>query len=638
MTTNRSPFNLDDVIINSELARRPSRAPDYVAENSALIALAQTMADSPQMILQKLVETTLRLCRADTAGISLLEKHDGAEVLRCEAVAGVYADRVNGTMPRDASPCGTTIDRNATQLMYMAERVFPALTAEPPVVEALLVPFHVNAKPVGTLWIVAHDEGRKFDREDERIIKVLSQFASAAWHLWMSAQTEQRRVVQSAAANEALQLQISERHRAEDQLQQLNSELERRVTDRTRDLITANADVWRTLEEGKQLQEQLRQSQKMESVGTLAGGLAHDFNNLLNIIQGYSLSIMQHTDDPEKIIQDVQVIRETVQQGAALSQQLLTVVRKTDAKSDLTDVNGLLRRLTSLLAETFPRTLTINLEIEPDMPKVMANANLLHQARLNLSVTARDAMAEGGNLCHRTRKVSGAELLARFPDANSERYVCIDVADTGAGIKEEIKSRIFEPFFTTKEPGQGTGLGLSVVYGIVSSQNGFIEVASEVGRGSVFHIYLPIAKEQAALPVTTQPSVGNRKGEGTRHNETLLFVEDEVRQLHLMQRFLEAQGFKVLTARDGAEAVDVHLQHKDEIALVVLDLGLSKLNGWEAFQMMKKLNPKIKGILASGYLTPEVSKMAKGAMSGVIPKPYDPIEILAKIEGAMGRA
>jgi hypothetical protein len=225
MTAERSRFNLDDVIINSELAHRPSRSPDYKAENNALMTLARTMAESPQTILPKLLETALQLSRADMAGISLLEKDDGAEVFRWEALAGPYAARLNSTTLTDASPCGTTIDRNAPQLMYMAERFFPGLTAEPPVVEALLIPFHVEAKAVRTLWIVARtDEGRKLDHEDERIIKVLAQFASAAWHLWTSAQTEQRRVLQSAAANEALQLQINARHRAEAQLQQLNND------------------------------------------------------------------------------------------------------------------------------------------------------------------------------------------------------------------------------------------------------------------------------------------------------------------------------------------------------------------------------------------------------------------------------
>jgi two-component system, cell cycle sensor histidine kinase and response regulator CckA len=429
---------------------------------------------------------------------------------------------------------------------------------------------------------------------------------------------------------------MSERQRVEEKLQQLNNELETRVEERTAELVTANADLLRAIEEGRRLQEQLRQSQKMESIGTLAGGLAHDFNNLLNIIQGYTLAIMRHSADPEKVIEDVQVIRETVVGGAALVQQLLTVARKTEAKLVPTDINGLLQRLIKLLAETFPKTLTITLDVDPKVPNVKVDANQINHALLNLCVNARDAMPDGGNLLLRTRTLSGAELCGRFREARAERYACISVSDTGLGMEEEIKRRVFEPFFTTKEPGQGTGLGLSVVYGIVSNQDGFIEATSERGRGSAFHIYLPIPKDQAALVDVRQPFEGRKIARRAGYNETILFVEDEVRQLHLMQSFLEGEGFRVLAARDGVEALELHLRHKEEVAVVILDLGLAKLNGWEAFQRMKQINPKVKGILASGHLSRDVeSQMAKGGLSGVIQKPYAVEEVLAKIEDAI---
>lgn len=639
MTKGQSEFSLNDVVINSELARRPARPPDHALENSALMALAGTMAAAPEKILQQLVETALRLCRADTAGISLLEKHDGAEVFRWEALAGFYADRLNGTMPRAASPCGTTIDRNATQLMYMAERVFPALTAQPPFVEALLVPFHAEGKPIGTVWVVAHDESRKFDAEDARLLNVLAQFASTAWQLWRARaaadRSEHRIAAESAAANEALQAQIGQRERAEDHLQRLNDELERRVTDRTRDLITAIADLTRTHEDRARLQDQLQQSQKMESIGTLAAGLSHDFNNLLNVIQGYASTVMQHPDDPARIVKAGRVISETVAQGAALTRQLLAIARKNEAKLEPTDVNGLLGKLKDLVTETFPKTLTVALDLDAGMPVIMGDANQINQALLNLCVNARDAMPDGGALTLRTRMVSGAELGAGFPGVRAERYICISVVDTGSGMEEEVRSRIFEPFFTTKKPGQGTGLGLSVTYGIVAHQNGFIDVLSEPGRGSTFHIYLPVPQE----PVALAAAAAEKKTGAHRRTETVLVVEDEARQLQLMQSFLRHQGFMVLTARDGAEAVEVHSRFRDEIAVVVLDLGLAKLNGWEAFQTMKKLSPKLKGILASGYVSAEIeAQVAKGALSGVVKKPYQPREVLAKIEGAIRSA
>jgi two-component system cell cycle sensor histidine kinase/response regulator CckA len=413
----------------------------------------------------------------------------------------------------------------------------------------------------------------------------------------------------------------------------------RPVRDATGDLGRLTADLLRVREEGKELRGQLRQSQKMESIGTLAGGLVHDFNNLLNVIQGYALAIMEHPADAENVVKAGQVIAATVGQGAALARQLLTIARKSEAKLEPTDVNGLLRKLTNLLAETFPKTLTIALDLDAEIPNIMADANQINQALLNLCINARDAMANGGNLVLGTATISGAELGARFHAVKAERYAWISVADTGLGIEEEIRSRVFEPFFTTKEPGQGTGLGLSVTQNIVHGQNGFIDVTSEPGRGSTFHIYLPIAKEQAALAEVTEIFVEKKTDGRAEPIATLLFVEDEARQLQLMQSFLKGEGFTVLTARDGAEAVEVHRRFKDEIAVVILDLGLAKLNGWKAFQIMKKLNPKVKGILASGYLSAEVkSQLAKGALSAVVAKPYQPSEVLAKIEGAIRSA
>jgi signal transduction histidine kinase len=180
----RAAVTLQDVDIRAELPSRPCRRRDYESEHRALAALAQEMTENPRNMLQKLVETAIELCHAETAGISLLEAQDGEEVFRWEALAGVFASYRNKRMPRDASPCGVCIDENRTQLMYMADRLFPALLTEPRVVEALLIPFQIHGEPVGTVWVVSHTEGRQFDREDERIMLVLAQFAAAAWQLW----------------------------------------------------------------------------------------------------------------------------------------------------------------------------------------------------------------------------------------------------------------------------------------------------------------------------------------------------------------------------------------------------------------------------------------------------------------------
>lgn len=421
------------------------------------------------------------------------------------------------------------------------------------------------------------------------------------------------------------------------QPQQIKNELERRVTESTRDLHEAITDP--TLEEREGLQEQLRQTQKMACIGTLAGGLVHDFNNLLQVIRGNAWLIMQNPDDPARVIERGEVIVRTVDQGVALARQLLTITRKSEPKFDPTDLTAILRGLTKLLSEIFPKTVAISLDLDAKIPNVMADANQMNHALLNLCVNARDAMADGGNLLLRTRTISGAELRARFRDAKEERYASISVADTGSGMEEEIRRHVFEPFFTTKEPEHGTGLGLSVTYEIIKDQNGFIDVTSEPGHGSTFYVYLPIPKEPGTLAEVTETFEDREPDGRAEHIETLLFVEDEPRQLQLMQSFLKDEGFTVLTARDGAEAVKVHRRFKDEIAVVILDLGLAKLNGWEAFQKMKKLNPQLKGILASGYLSSEVdSQVATGALSGVVKKPYQPGEILAKIEAAIRSA
>jgi signal transduction histidine kinase/ActR/RegA family two-component response regulator len=620
MNLNPSPLGLEDIVINSELLNRPSKAPNYEAENRALIALAQTLADAPNMILQRLAETALQLCRADTAGISLLDEKDGAEVFRWEALAGVFSDRRNATMPRDASPCGTTIDRNATQLMYMAERVFPALRSQPPVVEALLIPFHVGHKPIGTVWVVAHDERRKFDREDERIIKTLAQFASASWQLWQAragdeavARDKRQQALDLAATNAALQAHLENKTRVEEKLQQLNGELQARIVESTAKLTRRKADV-----------------------NNVAAGIAHDFNNVLNVIQAYATLIMTSPTEPSNVVEHAEVIRATVEEGVALTRQMLAAGRKTETNFELADINGLLQRTIKLLSPMFSTTIVIATDFDPRVPMIMIDAGLIYQIILNLCINARDAMPDGGKILLQTQTTLGVVLRQRFSKAKAEQYVHISVADTGIGMEADVRSRVFESYFTTKKPDQGTGLGLSIVHSMVSVHAGFVEVTSEPGCGSTFHIYLPIPGDEGAAVavIAGQNNIEDR----SRRRETVLYAEDEARLSDLMRDLLEREGFRVLTAQNGPEAVEVHARHKDEIAIAILDWGLAKLNGWEAFQQMRKINPKLKGIIASGYVSAEVeSRLAKGELNGVFQKPYAEEEVLATIKRAIHR-
>jgi two-component system, cell cycle sensor histidine kinase and response regulator CckA len=380
------------------------------------------------------------------------------------------------------------------------------------------------------------------------------------------------------------------------------------------------------------------QSQKMESLGTLAGGVAHDFNNILNLILGYATSMERNADAPAKLADNILVIKETVKRGASLVRQLLSIVRKTDILFEPIEINNLLEKLQPLLRETFPKTIDVSLELGADLPAVMADMNQLNQVMLNLCVNARDAMPGGGKLTLTTARVTGADLRGRFQDAIEKEYLSLSVADTGLGMDETIRNRIFEPFFSTKDPGQGTGLGLSVVYGIVRNHGGFVDVTSEHGKGSTFCVYLPVLKDQIPTVNVMVPLHvdGNERAQRPSMGETILFVEDEAKQLKLMESFLEREGYRVLGAKDGLEAVEIFSRHKQEIAAVVLDIGLPRLNGWEAFLRMKQETTDVKVLFATGYMSPEIQAgIERGEFSGVIMKPYQLDDVLAKIAGAI---
>ncbi|MGH7793919.1 MAG: hybrid sensor histidine kinase/response regulator [Candidatus Binatia bacterium] len=406
--------------------------------------------------------------------------------------------------------------------------------------------------------------------------------------------------------------------------------LENTVAERTKALQQANAALLRDMEERKKLEVELLQAQKMESIGTLAGGIAHDFNNVLNIIQGYTSVFSKYAGEKNEMAESLEAINEAVQRGAGVVRQLLTLARKTEARLEPTNVNGLIAGLTKLLSETFPKTIEMTLDLIAEPPLLMADPNQINQVILNLCVNARDAMPQGGKLLLKTAVVSGVELPQSFDGGLQERYVRLRVSDTGTGMALSVKQRIFEPFFTTKEPGQGTGLGLSVAYGIVASHGGFLDVTSELGQGTTFDIYLPLAKNNLeSIASQRQPDGdGRRPGAGA----TILFVDDEIRQLRRMQNFLESEGLKVLAASDGAEAVEVHLRHKNDIAVVVLDFRLPKLNGIEAFRTMRNTQPNLKALIATGFPTREVeAQLAGGEMADIITKPYQLAEVLEKI-------
>jgi PAS domain S-box-containing protein len=383
----------------------------------------------------------------------------------------------------------------------------------------------------------------------------------------------------------------------------------------------------------KQMEHQLVQAQKMEGLGTLAGGIAHDFNNILAIILGYTNKLESSHSKPNEFPGAIKIIKEAVERGAALVQQLLTSARQTEARLSSLDLNALVRELERMLQATFPKTISFNLELESDLPLITADKSQIHQVLLNLCVNARDAMPTGGTLTLATSIMAGTELTEMFSGVTAENYACVRVRDTGMGMSRQVKSHIFEPFFTTKERGKGTGLGLSVVYGVVNNHRGFVQVESEIGAGTSFIIYLPVKHS------TVEQSRGDRTKTAGQQNipQTILLVEDEDMLRELGVSILESEGFRVLAAKDGVEAVAVFEANSEEIGLVVCDLGLPRLGGREAFLKMKERKPSVRAIVASGYLEPAIrSEMLKAGVIDTIQKPYDFNDLLAKIRSVIG--
>ena len=384
----------------------------------------------------------------------------------------------------------------------------------------------------------------------------------------------------------------------------------------------------------KMLEQQLWQAQKMESLGTLASGVAHDFNNILGIILGYASLLRQKSLVVERAGPYVDSIITAAERGAGLVKQILTFARKSEFKLANVDVNSIIGELTTMLGETFPKTITLSLQLKKDLPSLSIDRTQLHQALLNLCVNARDAMSDHGSISIATRLVDGKSLAHRFPNSQGNDYVEISVSDTGSGIDEATKGRIFEPFFTTKDIGKGTGLGLSVVFGVVQEHQGFVDVESELGKGSTFRVYLPlptgsvIASEREGMEIERQLA-------GT---ETVLVVEDEELMRELVATVLKDRGYRVLEAADGEEALKIHAANRGMIEVVLSDYGLPRLDGWEACRRMKKNDPKLIVFLASGYLDPQVkSQISAGGVAGFIGKPYSPNEILGRLRDALDK-
>ena len=367
------------------------------------------------------------------------------------------------------------------------------------------------------------------------------------------------------------------------------------------------------------LQAQLQQAQKMEAIGTLAGGIAHDFNNLLQAVLGYTEILLfdKMTSDPG--YHELHAIRRAAERGGNLTRQLLTFSRKVESKLRPVDLNLEVQKIIKLLERTLPKMIVIELRLSPGLDVVYADTTQIEQILLNLAANAKYAMQDEGTLTIQTENIQlDPEFCRTRPEAKPGKYVLLTVSDNGRGIDTKIMDYIYDPFFTTKGLAEGTGLGLTMVYGVVKGHGGHIECVSEHDAGTDFKIYLPAANQAVVTETAVEE---NLPAGGT---ETILLVDDEALVRDIGRKSLTRFGYTLLTVEDGMHAVDLYRQEHHRIDLVLLDLIMPKMSGRRCLEALLEVNPRAKIVIASGYSETGPVKEALGAgAKGFISKPYD---------------
>ncbi|EKE99509.1 sensor histidine kinase [Tolypothrix sp. PCC 7601] len=389
-------------------------------------------------------------------------------------------------------------------------------------------------------------------------------------------------------------------------------------------ILTVDTDIT----EKKRLEAQLFRAQRLESIGTLASGIAHDLNNILTpILAGAQLLPMKFPDVDERTRHLLEILEVNAKRGADLVKQVLSFARGVEGKRINLQIRHLIVEVSKVLKETFPKSIQVSTDLSKDLWVVSGDGTQIHQVLMNLCVNARDAMPNGGSLSICAKNLYIDENYARMNlEAKVGPYIVITVTDTGVGIPEEHLDRIFEPFFTTKEVGQGTGLGLSTVLGIIKSHGGFINVHSEKGVGTSFEVYLPAVEGVETL------KADNAKV-ATANGETIMIVEDEPAIQEITKTSLETHNYKTIVASDGIEAIAVYAKHMDQISVVLMDLMLPSLDGLTAIRTLKKINPKVKIIATSGLMSSnKLEAVANSGVTTFLPKPYTINELLLTLQ------
>ena len=397
------------------------------------------------------------------------------------------------------------------------------------------------------------------------------------------------------------------------------------------DRVTHFIGIQTDVTERRSLETQFRQAQKMEAIGRLAGGVAHDFNNLLTIINGYSDVLLTEVDPTASQHGPLLEIRAAGQRAAALTAQLLALSRKTLVKPKVLDLNAVIKTLLQLLSRLLGEKIQLKTTLQPGLGRVKVDPGQLDQVIMNLALNARDAMPGGGKLSIETRDLElHAKDVLGCPDGRPGHYVRLIVADTGCGMADEVKAKLFEPFFTTKEQGKGTGLGLATVYGIIKQAGGHVSVSSQVDCGSSFSVLLPAVREDLRRP--DRPRLLPLR----RGSETILLIEDEPGVRKLARTVLQSQGYKVLEAQNGSEALLLGDRPDETLHMLLTDVVMPGLSGPEVAAALRRLRPGLKVLYMSGYTNDSALRdRVSQAASAFLPKPFTPQELLSKVRAVL---
>jgi len=582
-----------------------------IAQLSALydISSALNSISDLDVLLESIIQKTVETLNAEGASVVLWDQQqdrlyfpvvaseEGEVERRLRRIYLPTNAGIAGWVFREGKPA-LVPDVNADERFYReADRHTEFVTKS-----VLCVPLRVEGRIIGAIEAVNKKEGM-FTEDDLQLLEAM-------------------------ADNVAVSIERANLHQ---DLKEAESLLRRQNAELKQALEALETEMARR----QQLEEQLRQSQKMEAIGQLAGDVAHDFGNLLQVIMGYSEPSLTSVFNRDMLCECIEKIRKAGERAATLTRQLLAFSRKQTLQMQVISLNSPVADMGKVLKRFIRENIELVTELSPEIMPVRADPGQIEQVIMNLVINARDAMPEGGRLTIRTENVVlDEEQCKSLPESRPGRFVCLSVSDTGTGMSKEILQRVFEPFFTTKEPGKGTGLGLSIVYGIVKQHDGWINVYSEPGKGATFKVYIPIVSEKPEEKAEEKIPLEEFSGRGER----ILVVEDEPAVLEYNAEVLREMGYTVFEAEDAEEAIDIFEKENGNFDLIFADVVLHGKSGLQLADQLLSVKPDLRVLLCSGYTDYKMHwQIVREREFQFLQKPYSLVDLLRSVRETIER-